>query len=1095
MATINGILKAPNGSVIPGAVITFRSTLNTSDSVISAESKVTTDENGAYAITINPGNYLVTVSIGIQTNRLGMIQILPTTPDGDLNILLIQGDGGIPPFNPNIEPFPGFIVVPTFADIPPGAIGFYVVEHDETHNGETVIYAITPTETFYMFMNVFPDFDKYVQQAKSYSEAAAKSATDADTSAKASAASESNSEAYSQQSKSSAAESLQYSKNAAQSATDANNAKTATQQIADATSQQWIQFQQFIQQSTQVINGYLGDAQTAATNSENSAKASAESAGQASDSATAAKGSETAASGSASSAATDAGDAKTASVAAIAAKDAALEAKDVSLDAKNAALAAKDAALDAKNAAIQAQQGSEANALAASNSASAAKTSETNAKASETSSAGSASAAKTSETNSKTSETNSKASEMAAASSASAAKTSETNSKTSETNAKASETAAATSATNASNSEAGSAQNANEAAASAGKAKTSETNAKTSETNAKASEDAAQLSKTAAAGSANAADTSQKQASTSETNAKQYAADAQAALNKINSTMLPARHIYSYMTDTQIANTKTRALALLAPSLDTVINNAINSAGDEGYSVFFPAGFYTIRRPIIQGKDTQIFGTGTFLGIATDVASDKWIWRQPASVSAGTQKVIGLTFDAQEFKKVGGMYFNSDSQFSEFRDITIRGCELAGMRFSTQSAQGRITRMMTVSNVFLDQCGQASTGGFPSFGIDLAGSGIGPLQNCVFENFIIESDKTDPSTSNGPFPFAINTAVTYMRDCVFRNFQTKARNTSSIRMNGNGVDSMYNNTLSNFSGLTYTDANGTIGDAVPAVFQVAIVTGGRNLRLENIYVNPPMTCNGLSLNNCQNPTIDGMGVDMSRVDSLGYPVQVMAIAGNVAFLKARNVLNNWPNAPVAQKYLFGGPVTTPWVDSGVSSDWDIPRFRSRAFVTTGRDWLFANSAGKFTNAGGQNAAITVANHTDNVMVVLTIAANTGAASLTAGVQWNTKATYSTSDEYYMVVPFYWQGGAVGHQVKFSIGSASITYDWVQDFQNKGLWAFVKFTQNTSADIPVRVDYIQPANQTVGGSVRLRDIAICMDASLYPPNYVKTLTSN
>lgn len=1094
MATINGILKAPNGSVIPGAVITFRSTLNTSDSVISAESKVTTDETGKYAITINPGNYLVTVSIGIQTNRLGMIQILPDTPDGDLNILLIQGDGGIPPFDPNVEPFPGFIVVPTFADIPPGAIGFYVVEHDETHNGETVIYAITPTETFYMFMNVFPDFDKYVQQAKGYADAAKVSADNSEQSAELADASATNADAYSQQARSSAADSLQYSKDSKKSADDALAAKTVTQQIADATSTQWIELQKFIADSQVTINQYLADAEKAATDASTSAGAAATSAGQSSasasdsaNSATAAKDSETKAKTSEDNAASSESSAAISATEAIQAKDASEQAKDATLSAKDAALAAKDTTLQAKDVAVQAQQQASGSATAAAGSASSASGSAASASVSATAAAGSATAAKTSETNSKTSETNAKSSETAAAASAGAAKTSETNSATSASKAKTSET-------NAAQSETDSAQNANQASASATAAKSSETNAKTSETNAKSSEDAAQLSKTAAAGSASSADTSSKAAKTSETNAKTYSDQANAALTKINTTMLPAKHIYSYLTQTQIDNTKTRALALVAPDLSTAINNAMNDAVSNGYSLFFPTAFYTIRRPLIQPLDCQIFGSGTFLAIASDVPSDNWIWRQPASVSAGRQKVLGLTFDASEYKNTGGMYFNSDSQFSEYRDITIRGCEVCGMRFSGASSYGRITRMMTVSNIFLDQCGKASTGGLPSFSIDLANN-AGAYQNCVFENFIIESDKTDSATSNGPFPFAINVAASMLRDCTFNNFQTKARNTSSVRMNGANPSLIVNNTLKNFSGTTYVDANGTIGDAVPAVFQVAIVLGGINLRMENMYVNPPMTCNGLQMNNCQSPIIDGMGLDVSRTNAMGEPIQVVSISASTSFLKARNVLNNIPQSNAAQRLLWGGPNTVPWVDQGVSSDWDIPRLRSRAFVTTDRSWFFANSAGKFTNAAGQNAAITVNNHSDNVMVVMTIAANTTAAQSSAGVAWNTKATYSTSNFYYMCVPFYWMGGDTGHQVKFTIGTSAITYNWVPDYQGRGLWAMVQFSQTDSADIPIRVDYIQPANQTKTGIVRLRDIIISMDAFIYPPNYVKTLTSN
>jgi hypothetical protein len=90
------------------------------------------------------GSYQVSLTISGQSIiQLGPIQILSDSPDGTLNDFLLR-----PAVAPTgYVPYPGFTEVATFAAIPSGATGFYLVDADETKGGTRQLYALTATAT------------------------------------------------------------------------------------------------------------------------------------------------------------------------------------------------------------------------------------------------------------------------------------------------------------------------------------------------------------------------------------------------------------------------------------------------------------------------------------------------------------------------------------------------------------------------------------------------------------------------------------------------------------------------------------------------------------------------------------------------------------------------------------------------------------------------------------------------------------------------------------------------------------------------------------------------------------------------------------
>ncbi|ECL2125346.1 hypothetical protein FSE01_15260 [Salmonella enterica subsp. enterica] len=141
---ISGVLREPDGTIIPGAKIEFTQQANSASSFAQRTVEVITSGDGTYEVQIFPGKYLVSMATrNTSRNNLGLIVVTNESGSGTLNDFLITSSSAT---NPVMEQMQRFYfaalalsqspakVVNTVTDIPDDASGFVLVTDDESKN-------------------------------------------------------------------------------------------------------------------------------------------------------------------------------------------------------------------------------------------------------------------------------------------------------------------------------------------------------------------------------------------------------------------------------------------------------------------------------------------------------------------------------------------------------------------------------------------------------------------------------------------------------------------------------------------------------------------------------------------------------------------------------------------------------------------------------------------------------------------------------------------------------------------------------------------------------------------------------------------------
>lgn len=161
--TLSGVFKDPDGSVVPGVILTFTLQSTTSDSFAQRFTSVTTDSSGAYSVNLYNGAYKVNFqdSTG-KTVSLGTITVTETSTSGTLNDFLLTGNSTLTnallisiqqAYQQMLALFNNpATTVATYSSLPSSPSGWYLITADETKSGGPSIYLFSGGRRYWFAM-------------------------------------------------------------------------------------------------------------------------------------------------------------------------------------------------------------------------------------------------------------------------------------------------------------------------------------------------------------------------------------------------------------------------------------------------------------------------------------------------------------------------------------------------------------------------------------------------------------------------------------------------------------------------------------------------------------------------------------------------------------------------------------------------------------------------------------------------------------------------------------------------------------------------------------------------------------------------------